>query len=365
MLFRNKKINAFGLDISDASIKVLQFGHDKRKLQVQAYADVPLMPKVIENHMIINEQRLAENISRAVIAAKKINTKHVVCSIPEVKSFVRVIKIPKMPEEEIGGALPYELEQDIPVPTDQVYMDWQVIQELPASPAGGPDGLQLLVSAAPKSYIDSLLMSLHAAKLTPVAMELESFATARALVGAENSDKQVLIVDLSTTQTSFIILRKGIIEYTSSVPLAGNAFTESIARSLGVPAAEAENIKRIIGLIGNSEKKDIVRKAVQPILDNIVDEMKNVMKFFEEHSSPGKPVDTILLCGGSSKLLGIVEYVSGRLNLGAAHPINHISLGSPWVNLHAGLINPISPHESLGYATAAGLALRGLEYEAD
>ena len=99
MLFKQEKINAFGLDISDSSIKVLQLSQEQRKLQIKAFGDMALMPKVIENNLIINEQRLAENILRAVGAAGKISTKHVICSIPEVKSFVRIIKVPKMPEK--------------------------------------------------------------------------------------------------------------------------------------------------------------------------------------------------------------------------------------------------------------------------
>ena len=354
MLFKQEKINAFGLDISDSSIKVLQLSQEQRKLQIKAFGDMALMPKVIENNLIINEQRLAENILRAVGAAGKISTKHVICSIPEVKSFVRIIKVPKMPESEIEGALPYELEQDIPIPIDQVYMDWQIIEEQ-------SDALQLLVAAAPKNYVDSLIASLHIAKLVPVAMELESFATARALIGAENLTKQVLVVDASTTQTSFIILKKGIIEYTSSVSFAGSAFTESIARVLAVPMADAEKLKRLVGLSGENEKRDEIRKAVYPILDNIIDEMKNVMRYFEQHS-PGSQIDTIIFCGSSAKLQGLVEYVSRRLNLGAAHPINHITLGSPWVNLR-NLQNPLAPDASLGYVTATGLAMRGLNYE--
>ena len=353
-LFGGKKINAFGLDVSDISVKIMQLKKDGKKIRLQAYTDQPLADKVISNHMIMNERRLAEDISRAMSVAKKVDTRYVVCSVPEVKSFVRSITLPKMSESEIEGAIPYQLESDIPIPVDQVYLDWQMTRQT-------ANDMEFLVTAAPKDYIDTLVSSLHMAKLKPVAMELESQATARAVISLEYKDKNVLIVDLSTIQTSFVIVKKGIIEYTSSIPIAGNSFTESIARSLGVSADQAEKIKRGVGL--SADQKNI-RSLLLPIVDNIVDEMKNVLHFFEEHVAGNTSIDMILLCGGSSRLIGMADYISARLNLGTAGQMGPIVLANPWINM-SGLdkANPMSAEESLGYVTALGLALRGVDYE--
>src|SRR5258708_6198914 len=100
-IFGSKKIKAFGLDISDSSIKVAELSLRSGKLHSAVFADVPLMEKTIVNHMIINEERLSGNIMKALKIAKNINSKYVVCSVPEAKSFVRLVKIPKMTEKEI------------------------------------------------------------------------------------------------------------------------------------------------------------------------------------------------------------------------------------------------------------------------
>src|SRR4051812_26307707 len=97
-IFGNKKVKAFGLDISDTSIKVMQLEEEHGHLSPTAFADVQLSDKVISNHMIASEDRLADNITRAVSSARKIATEYVICSIPEAKSFVRTLELPKMPE---------------------------------------------------------------------------------------------------------------------------------------------------------------------------------------------------------------------------------------------------------------------------
>jgi type IV pilus assembly protein PilM len=359
-LFGNKKIKAFGLDISDVSIKVMQLEALRGRFKPVAYADVALSDKVINNHMIISEERLADNILRALATAKKISTQYVVCSIPEAKSFVRTLEMPKMPDAELENAIPFELEQDIPIPVDQVYLDWQVIGQI-------EDKLKLMITAAPKEYVDALSHSLRLAKLVPVAMELESQATARALVGTEDLARNLLIVDLATRETSFIIIDSGVIQYTSSIPIAGSVFTESIARNLGVPAGVAEDLKRSAGLMTDVREGNI-RQAVLPVLDNVVDEIKNVIKFFEEHDPMHKTINEILLCGGSARMSGIVDYISGRINDGSGRTAIPVGLGNPWVNVAGHSMTeeaPMSLLDALGFTTVVGLALRGVQYEAD
>lgn len=353
-LFGNKKIRSFGLDISDASVKVMNLKRREQSWIPDGFTDVPLPPKIINNHLIANEQRLAENITYALSKAGKLDTKYVVASLPEAKSFVRLLTMAMMSDSEISGAIPWELEQDIPVPVDQVYLDWEMVGK-------SSDKLSILVAATQKDYVDSLIDTLKLAHLKPVALELESQAIARCLIGAQEGKETALILDIASVQTSFIIVEEGILKYTSSIPIAGNAFTESIARNLGTSPTEAEKLKKETGLVSEG-KRGNVRQAILPILDNIVDEVKNVVKFHEEHSLNRKPIGKILLSGGSARLTGIADYISARVNLGSSTPLGKVQLGNPWTNLSITNIDksvPLTPEQSLSFATAIGLALRG------
>src|SRR5437868_325961 len=103
-MFRGNKIHAFGLDISDSSIKVAQLALTKKnQIHTAVFADVPLLEKTITNHMIVNPERLAGNILKAYNSARSIDTKFVIPSVPEAKSFVRTVQIPRMDEKEISG----------------------------------------------------------------------------------------------------------------------------------------------------------------------------------------------------------------------------------------------------------------------
>lgn len=356
MLFRPKKVQAFGLDISDSSIKVMQLSKHKHGFFPTAYSILESPKSLIANHLIADEQKLADYITQAVRAAKHIDTKYVVASVPEAKSFVRILKIPGMSETEIDRAISWELEQDIPLPIDQVYLDWEIVKQ-------DADVNHVLVMATPKDYVDSLVNAIKLAKLKPIAIELESQAVARSLVGTEQLGQSTLVIDISTMITSFVIVSStGVLEYTSNIPVGGQHISESISNKLGVAIKEAEEIKITTGLMGESKKGNL-SQAILPVLDQIVDEIRNVVNFHKDHSLLSTPVNKIILCGGGARLQGLPDYINARLTVGAAAPIEHIVLGNPWINIGGKDVStkiPIDEGNSLAYATAIGLALRGV-----
>ena len=67
------------------------------------------------------------------------------------------------------------------------------------------------------------------------------------------------------------------------------------------------------------------------------------------------PVGRVLLVGGSANLKGLPDYVAGRVQA-------QTERGDVWQNVASfdDYIPPIDRQHSLQYATAIGLALRGL-----
>ncbi|HEX5430097.1 MAG TPA: type IV pilus assembly protein PilM [Patescibacteria group bacterium] len=353
-LFEKDKINGFGLDIEETLVKVVQLSSASGKISVAGLAKSDLPEQIIANHAIINPDKLSAYIRKTMQEAK-ITTPYVVVSIPEAKSFVRQIHLPQMEEKQIETAVPFEFEQNIPVPIDQIYFDWQILTQSDA-------GYELLVTATPRDYVDSLIDVLSRTKLKPIAFELESQSSARALLSEKNAGEADLVIDISELQTSFLLVEKNNLQYTSSVPIGGRSFTESISRNLGIPLPEAEAAKREQGLVADSKKRNI-RQAILPILDNIVDEIRNVIRFYDEHYKSHLPLKQVLIVGGGAKLMGLSDYVSARLNLGSVHEQSLVTLGDSLNHLTPG--PTLAKVDGLTYCTAIGLGLRALGFKID
>ncbi len=350
--FLSKNLPAFGLDLSTGSFKIMQLGSTDKQTTVKAYSEVALPKGMVLNDAIIDSKTfnflLKQSLEKPIFG--KVDTNYVVASLPESKSFVRVIQIPKMSESEAESAVPYEAESFIPMPLDQVYIDWQKIGQT-------DDKMNILMIASPKEFVDKYLDVLDKAGLKTVALEVESQSCHRALVDP-GAGETVLLVDLAATRSSLIMVEDGNLQFTSNIPIAGNSFTESIAKTLGVSSGKAEEIKIKVGLSNTAEYPNI-KTSVMPVLNSLSAEIKNILRFHGEHSE--KQVQKIILLGGSGNLKGLSEVLLSQLQDAG---VTSVELGNPWKNVPL-LKNPkISTGEALSYVTAIGLAMRGAKFEA-
>jgi type IV pilus assembly protein PilM len=360
MTFLNKKIfnssaSIFGLDLSDLSIKLVKFEKEGKGEELVSYGTVQLPSGAISDGEIKEKARVVEAIEKLVKIAgpKKIKTKKVICSIPETKAFLRIVSIPKMSEEEIGEAVKWEIEANIPLALEQVYYDWQIVTEALQIEK---NKINLLVVAVSRVIVDEIIVVVEEAGLNVVGLEIESISQARSLLDEHDGDKTVLIVDIGDRRTSFSIAKEGVLCFTSSVPLSGQSLTDTIAKGLNIPFKEAEAIKFNYG-IGSDFKNDALFQLTRPILENFSQEIEKSIDFYLTGLGYSNSVDKIIICGGGANTKGIIPYLSKSLG-------REIELGNPWANVNFGKKLPlIEKTQAVQYSTAIGLALRGIQYE--
>jgi len=362
--FLKQKI-ALGLDISETALRLMQLKSSGSAFYPSAFVDVTLPKGLVAEDRIGDTKKLAEIISRALRkpALGTFESSYVVLSLPESKSFVRVISVPKMTEQEAAEAVPFEAEQYIPIDADQVYLDFHLVPE--PSRADG-NKMKVVICATPKNLVKNYVEAIKLAKLKPVAAELESEAVARALINPENQNTPTLIIDSSATRTNLIIFDQGTLQFTSSLPIGGNSFSAQLSQSLTVSFEEAEKLKRQMGLQTGREATK-VSGALQPLLRSLEEAVINTMNFYREHSDGNREISNILLSGGACKIKGLAEYLSRQLQ-GApgARAKLAVSSGDPWVNVierPMKKIPPISKLDSMSFTTVIGLALRGVKME--
>jgi len=363
MSFLNKKIMSFepkifGLDLSDRSIKVMQLEKNGNIEKIRSYYSIDMPEGNIEDGKITNKEAVSGFIKEAMKKSgpKKINTKKVICSIPESKAFLRIITIPKMDEQEIGEAIKWEMEANMPLPIDQVYFDWQCLE-------GGEKNKQaILTVAVSKEIIDDTIEVLEKAGLESYGLEIESIATARSLVNERCKSEEVcqktasLIVDLGAQRTSFIMVAKEAPYFTSSIPFSSESINDAISKGLRLNRKESEEAKVNHG-IENSNSDNPIFSSVKYLLENLVNEIKGTLDFYEEISKEKAKIERIILCGGGANLKGLIPYLTKRLG-------REVELGDPWINLRLGNNLPIiNKKNSVRYATVVGLAMRGLYYD--
>ena len=353
----NLKPEAFGIDISDLSIKIIKLKKTRQGFELASYGETIMKPGVIEKGEIKNEKELSRVIKNALdnIKGEKLNTYFAALSLPEEKSFLKVIKMPKMGLKDLQEAVYFEAENHIPLAIEDVYFDFEVVSN-PVS-----NTMEVLLTALPKKTVDRYIYCLKKAGIRPLQIEVESLSLARALIKNKQNSKSVLLINLDAHKTSFIFFSNNAIRFTCFSSVCSQIFIQAIERFLKVNPAKAEELKREYGLQAykkydyrkNSKKKKTkeyalreqqVFEALIPSVTDLTEQIKKYINFYSTYDN----IDKILLSGNGAYLKEIDSFFSSELAL-------PVELGNPWVNISEKSL--LSKCESYEYGVAVGLAL--------
>lgn len=348
--FLSVKSEIFGLDINDFSVKILKLKEKRGQLYLVSLAEAEIDNGLVEEGVIKNENALADIIKRACknMQGESLNTKYVVASLPEEKSFLQVIKMPNLEEKELKSAALFEVENYIPLSVSDIYVDFQKISSDPENNTS-----EVLIVAMAKPIIDSYISCLEKAGLIPVSLVVESQAISRAVMGDISGDSVFAIVDFGRNNSNLIVYSRNSVRFACSVGVGSSQISQAIADSLKINLNEAENLKINNGLTGDPK----VSGAVSPILDEFATQIKKYADFYTEHffhenPSPEEKIEKIFMCGGGSELKGLPEYFSKKLGI-------QVELASIFKNIFYNN-KKILMQNPLSFTTSLGLARRGI-----
>ena len=272
----------------------------------------------------------------------------------------QVHKLVMLPGEEIIHVLP----QDFKV-------DGQSEITEPIGMYGGRLEANFHVVVGQVSSIRNIGRCIKSAGLSLSGITLEPLASSNAVLGMEEKEAGVALIDIGGGTTDLAIFKDGIIRHTAVIPFGGNVITEDIKEGCSIIEKQAELLKIKFGSAWPGENKDneivsipglrgrepkeitlknlskIIHARVIEIIEQVYLEIKN----YGHEDQKTKLIAGIVLTGGGSQLKHLkqlVEYITGMYTR-VGYPNEHMAGDSD------------SEVTSPMYATAVGLVLNGLE----
>lgn len=334
-----------GLDIGTHTIKLIELVRQGDQVTITAAGSMPCPSKAITSTIQADLESVAVAIKQ-LMKDTGAKSKDISIALPESKVFTRVIEVPQLSDRELSSAIKWEAEQYIPLPLDQVNVDFTVLRD---SKQTGNNKMEVLLVAAPKALIDKYLTIMEMAELNVVGAETEIIATSRAVGRSIPNVKTVMVVSMGAQTSDIAILQSGTLLFTRSVSAGGEALTRAIAQNLDFNQIQAEEYKRAYGLEKDKLEGKIMN-ATKPIMDTIVGEIKRALAFYDEKYKD-QHAETVMLSGGTSRLPGMVTYLAESLGL-------EVQLVNPWIGItHDARFNVLNS-EGPNFCVAVGLALR-------
>ncbi len=358
---KSKSPSVIGIDVGSASIKIVQLKRQKGRAVLETYGEIALGPYAgtqIGRSTKLPAQKVAEALVD-VMREASITTVDSAISIPMRSSMVSIIRLPKMPDKQMGQMVPIEARKYIPVPISEVSLDWFVIPTLE-----NEDEQMEEVDGKKVTTTDVLVVAIHNdvlndyssivanAKLNTTFFEIEMFSTIRSAIDPEDATSSVLVFDMGAAATKMYIVERGIIKESHSISKGSQDITLNVANAMNIPVEHAEKLKRNFG--HNTPDQDrkigeLVDLALSPIFAQA---NATIVSYGRRYN---KVVAKMVLVGGGCLLNTFSEKATAKVGI-------PVQVAQPFARTETpAFLQDILKQTGLAFTTAVGLALRKLQ----
>lgn len=364
-LFGSQKTSYVGVDLGSGGIKLVELQNEKGRGRLVTYGFTDRAPDEQPLNLVDAEKPTAD-LLKSVAEKAKVTTKKAVTGLPISAVFSAVVAVPKGNDKEMTEAVQWQAKKLIPVPLEEMVLDFKVIGQAAAVPGKKSDDpatlaaapgttVPVLITGASKSMVQKYVAVFRQAGLDLVSLETEAFALIRSLVGKDKAP--TMIVDMGSVRTNIVIVENAVPYVTRSLDLGGVNLTKAMSTALSVDMQRAEELKCEAKNAAIAFPEQGVPKIFEPTLIPMVTELKYSMNLYsgQGDDAPQKTIEKVILTGGAAMLPGLAQYFSAQLGV-------RVYAGDPW----ARVVIPDDLRtvlEEIGsrFAVPIGLAMRDIE----
>jgi len=328
-LFKKPETSVLGIDIGSSAVKIVQIKKKHGKAVLETYGELALGPYAgveVGRAVSLQSGKTIEAIKDLLREAK---TTTVSCgaALPLSSSLITFISIPVVPDKQIRDVVAIEARKYIPVPLDEVFLDFSIIPR-EDSYVGESEtaktekaNMDVLVVAIHNEYLNEYQSIMSGSGLLPSFYEIEIFSSIRAVI--DPGMTTVMIIDMGARATKLYIVERSILRASHIINKGSQDITLALSKALSISIIDAETLKRTRGLKGGPEYKELT-EIITVNLDYIFYEANATLLNYEKKYQ--KNVSRVILTGGGVLLKGFTDLakVSFQTDVTYANPFEKL-----------------------------------------
>jgi len=207
--------------------------------------------------------------------AKQGKLRNVCLAVANQKVIARIIDLPYMAEDELRGAIRYQVQEFIPIPVESAVLDFEILEEYEAG--NGERMMKLLVVAAQKTMVEGFVRAMQKAGVTPASIDFTPLALVRSIGGGggasgkgQAGDAEALI-DVGEEVTSMIVHEAGVPRLVRVLPFGASGTTDMLVDQISESAdyyLGQEESRRIVSAVLSGDSNRL--KELQPSLEKAI-----------------------------------------------------------------------------------------------
>ena len=345
------KKSVLGLDIGSGSVKAVEIdfkGQDKG-FEILGLGVAAMPHEAIVQGAFLNSSAIVGAIQEAVDVSG-IKTRDAVVAVSGHSVIVKKVSLSRMTAEELASQIQWEAEQYIPFDVNEVNLEFQILDT-----AEDPALMDVLLVAAKKDLIDDYVQVMSEAGLTPIAVDVASFALANAFEINQTSDSEgvVALVNIGAHVVNINVIKDGVPAFTRDITTGGNQYTQEIQRALSIGFEEAERVKRGDSAVDQNQAvlPQEVENAMRAVTETVVGEISRSLDFFAATTNSGR-IEKVMLSGGGAQVAGLARAFQERSGFDVAM-LNPLSRALPSRSYDAAFLQEVAPSLAVGIGLAA------------
>ncbi|PIP58394.1 MAG: hypothetical protein COX02_00515 [Candidatus Vogelbacteria bacterium CG22_combo_CG10-13_8_21_14_all_37_9] len=358
-LTRKKVDSFFGVDIGLSSVKVVQLRNDRGRVILETYGELATGPYgglAVGQATSLSPEKLGELI-KDLLREANVTASQGAIAIPLRSSLIVDAEIPEVEDSRLASIVPIEARKYVPIPISEVSLDWIKIPptadaQLEWSEGKGKRAMtKLLIVAIQNEAVKQIQDASKIAGFIPDFVEVETFSSIRSSLRGDLGATAIL--DIGAGSSKLAIIDRGVVRISHTINKNSQDITIAISRSLGVPFAKAEEIKREVGMLDNKSTYGELGAVVNPTVEYLFAETSRVMVKYQKENR--RSIDKLVLVGGGALLKGLVDIASREVGI-------PVALGTPFDKTETpAFLGNILQSAGPSFAVSLGVALRGLE----
>ncbi|HPS40738.1 MAG TPA: type IV pilus assembly protein PilM [Candidatus Woesebacteria bacterium] len=231
-------------------------------------------------------------------------------SLPEYLVTTKVIEVPFLNDAELASAIGWQAEQAIPIPKNDLLLQYQVLEKPTKKTADAK--MKVLLVGASKSSVEKINNIFLNIGIEATLLETQMFSVIRSL-DIQSNDPETIILQMGASSNDIAVIANGMFEFVFNSKTGSALVDSAIAQSFNLDNKQAEEYKINYGL-DPTQMEGKLLQIISPVIDNLIIDLQKAIRFFTQNH-PENKIKRVVLSGGPAAMKGLTERIVQALNI--------------------------------------------------
>ncbi len=240
---------------------------------------------------------------------------------------IRTMEVPVISDrKQLEAAIRFQAADHLPMSVDEAVIDHQILRTLPGLEVGDPPRFQVLLVAASRGLIDTIVETARHAGIKLQGVDLSAFGLIRVMYPGAVADSETIAYLHYGDMVNVTLAQGKVCKFTRATANGYESLLDQLSKRVNLTHEHAQMWADYVGLLapvetlqGESDIIQATREGLAAAVDQLSSDITAAIDFHSVQDSMAR-VNRILVSGPGSSIPGLGEMIAQRTGLAVETP---------------------------------------------